>query len=56
MPVLVRNFTVQTLQDAHLTDIGAQLKQSTPTGAADAVTLGYAARLKAMIGRCFRPQ
>ena len=36
MPVLVGIFTAQMLQDAHLTDIGAQRKQSTPTDAADA--------------------
>ena len=36
MPVSVGIFTAQMLQDAHLTDIGAQRKQSTPTGAADA--------------------
>ena len=36
MPVLVGIFTAQTLQDDHFTDIGAQRKQSTPTGAADA--------------------
>jgi len=29
-------FTVQTLQDTHLTDIGGQRKHSTPTGAANA--------------------
>jgi hypothetical protein len=29
----------QILQDAHLTDIGAQRKQSTPTDAADAETI-----------------
>jgi hypothetical protein len=34
MPVLVGIFTAQMLQDAHRTDIGAQRKQSTPTGAA----------------------
>ena len=36
MPVSVGIFTAQMLQDAHLTDIGAQRKQSTPTDAADA--------------------
>jgi len=36
MPMLVGIFTAQMLQDACLTDIGAQRKQSTPTGAADA--------------------
>ncbi len=36
MPELVGIFTAQTLQDDHFTDIGAQRKQSTPTGAADA--------------------
>jgi hypothetical protein len=39
MPVLVGIFTAQMLQDAHLTDIGAQRKQSTPTDAADAETI-----------------
>ena len=34
--MLVGIFTAQMLQDAHLTDIGAQRKQSTPTDAADA--------------------
>jgi hypothetical protein len=33
--VLVDIFTAQMLQDAHRTDIGAQRKQLTPTGAAD---------------------
>ena len=36
IPVLVGIFTAQTLQDDHFMDIGAQRKQSTPTGAADA--------------------
>jgi len=36
MPVLVGIFTAQTLQDAHLADIGAQRNQSMPAGAADA--------------------
>jgi len=36
MPVLVGIFTAQMLHDVHLADIGAQRKQSTPTGAADA--------------------
>lgn len=36
MPVLVGTFTVHTLQDDRLTDIGAQGKQSTLTGTADA--------------------
>ena len=36
MPVSVGIFTAQMLQNAHLTDIGAQRKQSTLTGAADA--------------------
>ena len=36
MPVLVGIITAQILQDAHLTDIGAQGKQSTPSGAVDA--------------------
>jgi hypothetical protein len=36
MPVLVGIFAAQILQDVHLTDIGAQRKQSTPTDAADA--------------------
>ena len=39
MPVLVGIFTAQILHDAHLTDIGAQRIQSTPTGAADAETI-----------------
>jgi len=56
MPVLVGIFTAQVRQDAHLTDIGAQRKQSTPTDAADAKIFGYAARLNSTIGRCFRPQ
>jgi hypothetical protein len=30
MPVKVAIFTAQMLQDANLTDIGAQRKQSTP--------------------------
>mgnify|MGYP001820823129 FL=1 len=30
MPVVVGIFTAQILQDAHLTDIGAQRKHSTP--------------------------
>ena len=34
--MLVGIFTAQMLQDAHLTDIGAQRKQSTPADAADA--------------------
>jgi len=33
MPVSVGIFTAQVLQDAHLTDIRAHRKQSTPTGA-----------------------
>jgi len=36
MSVSVGIITAQMLQDAHLTDIGAQRTQSTPTGAADA--------------------
>jgi len=36
MPVSVGIFTAQMLQNSHLTDIGAQRKQSTLTGAADA--------------------
>jgi len=36
MTVVVGIFTAQILQDAHLTDIGAQRKQTTPTDAADA--------------------
>jgi 6-pyruvoyl-tetrahydropterin synthase len=39
MPVLVGIFAAQILQDVHLTDIGAQRKQSTPTDAADAETI-----------------
>jgi len=35
MSVSVGIITAQMLQDAHLTDIGAQGKQSTPSGAAD---------------------
>jgi len=35
MSVSVGIITAQVLQDAHLTDIGAQGKQSTPSGAAD---------------------
>jgi outer membrane receptor for ferric coprogen and ferric-rhodotorulic acid len=31
MPMSVSIITAQVLQDAHLTDIGAQRKQSTPT-------------------------
>jgi len=33
--VLLGIFTAQMLRDAHLTDIGAQGKQSTPSGAVD---------------------
>jgi len=36
MSVSVGIITAQMFQDAHLTDIGAQGKQSTPSGAADA--------------------
>ena len=36
MPVLVGIFTAQMLQDAQLTDIGAQRKQSMQTSVADA--------------------
>ena len=36
MSVSVGIFTAQMLQDAHLTDIGVQGKQSTPSGAVDA--------------------
>jgi hypothetical protein len=36
MSVSVGIITAQMLQDAHLTDIGAQGKQSTPSGVADA--------------------
>jgi len=39
MAVLVGIFTAQILQEAYLTDIGAQQKQSTPTDAADAETI-----------------
>jgi hypothetical protein len=36
MPVLSASLQQQTLQDAHLTGIGAQRKQSIPTDATDA--------------------
>jgi len=42
VPVLVGILTAQMLQSAHARDIGAQLKQSTPTGAADAEICGNA--------------
>ena len=42
VPVLVGILTAQMLQSAHARDIGAQLKQSTPTGAADAEIRGNA--------------